>query len=807
MNYFGKTLLITFLLVFSCTFINPHSAIAAPTQAEIDAANAAGDAAQAAADRANAAATEPATGGTSAGAVGTVAASAAAGALVGSVVPVVGTAAGAGIGAVVGAGSVVYDKAAGAVANAVNKGIQEVLFLFVSNVFGFFVWVAGTMLNFAIDTFVIGFGGTFKNSGIGVAVNNMWVIIRDFVNLGFIFGLVYIGFKMILGTDTSNTRRWLVNLIIAALLVNFSLFATKFVIDFSNQMATEIAVAGLGANDKDGDGKYESNISQQFFAKMGIPTIVSRIPKNQGYGYIMGMAVLLLVTTFVFAAGAILLIIRFAALNLFLVLSPLMFIGWVLPFMGDQMNKYWKNFLGKCFFAPLYFLMMYFALTVLDGLQRTTGTSGTAGASGSTDFAHPNYAFMAAEKIDLANTDPSVLSTLPFFALVCTFMIMSLVVAQRLGADGAGKAIAYGKRARDKGLNYTKRSGKFVAAQTGGRAARYGANQAGQGLDRGLRRLQQSDSKLVRSIARSNAVQGTVGGGVKSLKNSKFGLSRTIEEDKKMLNQTNKSADNSMAITAGLAAQREQNNLPPGMASVVRNGVSVVVPITSLSATERATYDQENKAREDKIALMERKVTDMGIKDFEAMTKDEQLRVAEFLSGPLSESVLKSDNVSDEQKAKITAKQQDAIKKTLTENGTLLTGKITDLSIRQIETLGDQFITDNAAFFSDSQFADIKKSKKIKILYSSSCDSVGVDEVGRVTVSISNDHDTSNIKKMSPDLILGCDGINSIVRTWLASSDSNADNFTPVSLPSDAAGLRYKMLTLKNRCEGAADVV
>jgi kynurenine 3-monooxygenase len=102
---------------------------------------------------------------------------------------------------------------------------------------------------------------------------------------------------------------------------------------------------------------------------------------------------------------------------------------------------------------------------------------------------------------------------------------------------------------------------------------------------------------------------------------------------------------------------------------------------------------------------------------------------------------------------------------------------------------------------------DIKKSKKIKILYSSSCDSVGIDEVGRVTVSISNDHDTSNIKKMSPDLILGCDGINSIVRTWLASSDSNADNFTPVSLPSDAAGLRYKMLTLKNRCQGAADVM
>ena len=94
---------------------------------------------------------------------------------------------------------------------------------------------------------------------------------------------------------------------------------------------------------------------------------------------------------------------------------------------------------------------------------------------------------------------------------------------------------------------------------------------------------------------------------------------------------------------------------------------------------------------------------------------------------------------------------------------------------------------------------DIKKSKKIKILYSSSCDKIDIDEVGRVTVSITNDHDSSNIKKMCPDLILGCDGINSVVRTWLASGDAKADNFIPVSVPSAAAGLRYKMLTLKNR--------
>ena len=102
--------------------------------------------------------------------------------------------------------------------------------------------------------------------------------------------------------------------------------------------------------------------------------------------------------------------------------------------------------------------------------------------------------------------------------------------------------------------------------------------------------------------------------------------------------------------------------------------------------------------------------------------------------------------------------------------------------------------------FLDCFLTDILKSKKIKILYSSSCSTIDVGDDGKVCVTVQNENDGSETKKFRPDLILGCDGANSVVRKWLSTTEKKGENkFSTVSLPSAAAGLRYKMLTLKTR--------
>ena len=112
--------------------------------------------------------------------------------------------------------------------NFLESGLKSVLWTIVNVVFGWMVWASGLLLNLAITKYVVGFGAVFESSGLGYSVNTLWATVRDIFNLTFIFGLVYIGFKMIFNSGDSNAKRMLGSLILAALLVNFSLFITKY---------------------------------------------------------------------------------------------------------------------------------------------------------------------------------------------------------------------------------------------------------------------------------------------------------------------------------------------------------------------------------------------------------------------------------------------------------------------------------------------------------------------------------------------------------------------------------------------------
>ena len=71
------------------------------------------------------------------------------------------------------------------------------------------------------------------NSGINIA----WGTIRDLGNILFIFMLLWVSIKNILQID--DAKKFIPTLILAALLVNFSLFFTKVIIDTSNIVAVQ----------------------------------------------------------------------------------------------------------------------------------------------------------------------------------------------------------------------------------------------------------------------------------------------------------------------------------------------------------------------------------------------------------------------------------------------------------------------------------------------------------------------------------------------------------------------------------------
>lgn len=328
--------------------------------------------------------------------------------------------------------------------------------------FGLFLYFAGSLLDIAVNTFVIGFGTQFISSGIGATVNALWVTVRDIFNLTFIFGLVFIGFKMILNSDDSNTRRWLVSLLLAALFVNFSLYITKFIVDFTNILATQIANAMPSSAGTAGGVA----ISESFMNQLGIQGIFAVAandlpPGVEGagaFGFIFGTMILFIVMTFVFGAGAFLLLIRYAVLLIYMILSPLMFLGWVFPQLQRYSSQYWQGFLGRAFFAPLYLLMVYFALRVISALYSST--------PGGTQFVN-TFTGSGGQPVPTAFS-----STFPPFILTCVFLIAAIVIAQKLGGQSAQAVIGMSKKLTGKAYaGTTAWAGRKIIGSTGNKIA------------------------------------------------------------------------------------------------------------------------------------------------------------------------------------------------------------------------------------------------------------------------------------------------------------------------------------------------
>jgi hypothetical protein len=393
-------------------------------------------------------------------------------------------------------------------ANVVSDAIMGTLWFLVTSVFGWLVWAAGLLLNTAVGTYVVGFGSLFETSGLGYSVNSLWAVVRDIFNLTFIFGMVYIGFKMILNSGDSEARKMLGSLVIAALLVNFSLFITKFVIDFSNIAATQFAQAfNVG-------GTY--TVSDGFMKLLGLSSMfdtasdVGKLDAPAGFAYIFGSLFLYLVTAFVFAAGGVLLIIRFVVLNFYMILSPLMFLGLVFPGLSNISKEYWQGFLGRAFFAPAYLLMLYFAHQILVNMKGVTaaGSTGMANVFGTKD------ATVAANSFS---------STIVFFIITSVFLIASLVIAQKMGAVGASNAMAIGKRLAGK----AQRAATYPARA----GARILTNKGGEYLEKKLNNAQ-TGSGVAAKILKFNKVDQALRGATSAAAGAKYGTGTTNKDER-----------------------------------------------------------------------------------------------------------------------------------------------------------------------------------------------------------------------------------------------------------------------------------
>jgi hypothetical protein len=418
----------------------------------------------------------------------------------------------------------------------VLKNLPGMLFVALSFVFlglaGMILFLAGTVFNWVVLRTVFQFGEYFGTSeGMLIA----WGIMRDIANIGLLFGFILMGVLLILNVEGGghghggglSAKRAIPRLIIFAVLLNFSLFTTQFVIDvanafgssFSSLAGTECSTAVTSRETTSGQGLQECanlGISGKILEVAGISRIhhtnlndlqqVLSTLAGRPYSYAVSLIMLsifVLVTAFVLLAGAIMLIIRVVVLSFLMVTSPIGFAGMVIPGLSGIASKWWHTLISQSFFAPVYLLLIFISIKLTEGLMQGDATISDA--------------IIANQGSGLAGNMQVVM----VFMIVIGFMIGALISAQKLGAMGAGAA--------------TKMAAMpfaFMGRATVGAASAKGLKSYEAAMGR-ARASSNPTLKTLKKFGVLNMVDDTVGGALKSGKNLKVGGYRSYAEEEK----------------------------------------------------------------------------------------------------------------------------------------------------------------------------------------------------------------------------------------------------------------------------------
>lgn len=389
-------------------------------------------------------------------------------------------------------------KALPVAGNFIEKSLAQIVYGISLGVGGMFAGLGAVLLDLSFSKIVLGFGILAgSGSGIGTGISELWTIVRDTLNIFFIFGLIYIGIKTILNSEDSGTRRTLGLLIVAALMINFSLYITQTIVDFSNIAAVQVynqityqgTIESADRNNAAAPITFTENIfslghetiTGAFLDVAGVTSIFGKLPDDVSPGKILVfsifMMIFLIVAGIVFAMGAFLLIGRFIALVIYMIFSPIMFLGFILPALSSYQQKWWRGFLKQAFFAPAFLFMLYLSLVVLQKLRGTIGI--TSADARLTDM------------VSGAGTQSDTFTLILFFAMMIGFLYASIKVAQMMGIAGAGASLnslnAMGKAARGavQGAAYRGTVGRGLNAFVGGidrldRAAESGNDSVGR---------------------------------------------------------------------------------------------------------------------------------------------------------------------------------------------------------------------------------------------------------------------------------------------------------------------------------------
>jgi len=386
----------------------------------------------------------------------------------------------------------------GFVFSPIDTVISRVLGLLTSIlfvVFGLWVKLAGLLLNVSIHFNVLKMSEFLGPNGVP-AIRVGWTIIRDLLNIGFIFAIVYIGIQTILGSGTAM-KKTVIGVVTAALLVNFSFFFTGVLIDASNVLTLSIynkikvvqskaLDLGVFGNQVDpnassvskffqGDFDNPDNnadISSIFMQYTGIVTIfnaseLSDFKSASAFTIALFGSVFFIILIFSFLTIALLFYIRLIVLMILLITSPVAYVGSVFPAIGAYSKEWWSSLRGQLIFAPLYMLMTLIVVLIISDPEfgRAMGLRPTDPAAA----AQIQGGFATAFDSGFSTGTVAIFTN---YIVIIGLLIATITVSKKYASQGSAIIGNFVGRAS----KYAAGSFGFVGRQTAGRAGMLAAN-------------------------------------------------------------------------------------------------------------------------------------------------------------------------------------------------------------------------------------------------------------------------------------------------------------------------------------------
>lgn len=269
-----------------------------------------------------------------------------------------------------------------------NKWMWAVLLGLVGSIAS---WFAGFLVEFALGLNA----GLLTSNGV---IQTGYGTILGLVNLGFVVAIVVMAFATMFRRSGWDMQSSLARLIIAALLINFSLFFAGLVLD----LGTKLIDAFLASSPCPGTGLANKfnivNINKDVYDFLsnsvggigsvsagdimlgGLPVIVGILFKHVVVSIlsIFFSSALTIIGALTLFGIFLFLIIRYVAVMILLIFMPIIWLGLVfpklqLPGVGNAWSGWWQQYLRWVFYGPVIAFFLWLTIQFIDSLGSLAG--------------------------------------------------------------------------------------------------------------------------------------------------------------------------------------------------------------------------------------------------------------------------------------------------------------------------------------------------------------------------------------------------------------------------------------------------